>query len=663
MLSRISKEVKVLSIIDIFRKKKPAENKEIIKDVEKAQRDLEGPAKKMIAVVAVSFSLFQIYVNSFSYMPATIRNAVHLAFLLFMAFFLYPATKKSPKNTFTKLDAVLAVLGAIAGLYLAVNFNIIHLERGSIANTRDYAFAILTIIVLLEAARRAMGPIIPALSVFFLIYAKFGPYFPGMFGHGGFSWTRILYRMYITYEGIFGMTLSVSATFIFLFILFGAFLKSSGATDFFNDISVAIAGKKRGGPAQVAVVSSGLMGTLSGSAVANVATTGTVTIPMMKNIGYQPHFAGSVEAAASTGGMIMPPIMGAAAFIMASFLEVPYTRIMLAGIIPALLYYASVSMSVDLEAKRLGLKGLDASRIPSIIGVLKKRGLLIVPLVVITWALLVGKSAIYAGFIGIISTILASSVSKETRMGWRDILKALETAAYGSLQVGIACAVCGIIVCIVGMTGVGSALAYNIVKLSGGVLIFALLAVTVISVILSMGLPSTALYIVVAVTAAPALVDMGVAPVAAHMFVFWFGALSNVTPPVALASYTAAGIAGAEPTKTGFTALKLCAAGFLIPFMFAFNPVMVWENVTAFTIIRVMATGLIGVYALAIGVQNFMNARLTTIERILFLVGAFLMMDPGSFTDLIGIVVVALAFTVHFKRVGRRFRPETTATT
>jgi len=637
-------------------RKNKADKAKKVKEVEKAQRTLSGTQRKVVRVIAIIFAVFQIYVNSFSYMPSTIRNAIHLGFLLVLAFLIYPAREKSSKNKFSAPDIILALLGAGVGIYLAVNFNIVHLERGSIAITRDYIFAALTILLLLEASRRTMGYIIPALAVFFLIYAKYGPYFPGMFGHGGFFWKRILYRMYLTYEGIFGITLSVSATYIFLFILFGAFLKQSGATQFFNDISLALAGKKRGGPAQVAVVSSGLMGTLSGSAVANVATTGSVTIPMMKSIGYKPYFAGAVEAAASTGGMIMPPIMGAAAFIMSSFLEVPYLRIMLAGIIPALLYYSSISISVDIEAKRLGLKGLEESRIPKMFSVLKERGLLILPLAVIIWALVAGHSALYAGFAGIISTIIASSVKKETRMNLKDMLLAMESASYSAIQVGIACATCGIIVGIAGMTGIGSVLAFNIIRLSGGVLFFALMAVMIIAIILSMGLPSTALYIVVAVTAAPALIEMGVVPIAAHMFVFWFGALSNVTPPVALAAYTAGGIAGAEPTKTGFTALKLTFAGFLIPFMFVYSPVIVWEGATILTIARVLITGFIGVYALAVSIQNYMNDYLKIYERVIFFVGALLMLEPGIYTDIIGVVVIAAAFLFHFKRTGKGFR-------
>lgn len=634
----------------LFKRKNRTENIEV-KEAEAKKRNLEGSYKKVVAIVAIAFSLFQIYANSFSTMPTTIMCGYHLAFLLALTFLMYPSGKGSPKNKFTKLDIIFAILGMVGGIYLVANFNIIHMERGSQAITRDYVFAVITIIVLLEAARRVMGGLFPSIAILFIIYARYGRYFPGMFSHGGFSWTRMLYRFYMTYEGIFGMTLNVSATYIFLFIMFGSFLQKSGASGFFNDFSLSLAGKKRGGPAQVAVVSSGLMGTLSGSAVANVATTGCVTIPMMKSIGYKPEFAGAVEAAASTGGMIMPPIMGAAAFVMASFLNVPYLRIIMAAIIPALIYYIAISITIDLEAKKLGIKGLSST--PDLLEVVKQKGHLILPLIVIVYLLIAGRSAIYAGFAGIVSVIIVSSLKKETRMSFKDILEALEMTGYSALQVGIACATCGIIICVVGMTGIGSVLAHNIISLSGGVLFFALLAITAVAIILSMGLPSTAVYIVVAVTAAPALINMGVAPIAAHMFVFWFGAMSNLTPPVCLASFTAAGIAGSHPMRTAWTGLKITLAGFLIPFMFVYNPIMVWEGATFFTVIRVFITGVIGVYGLAVAVQNYMHNYLNLFERVAFFCGALLMMDPGAMTDIIGMVVLAAAFVIHYLRVKR----------
>lgn len=618
-------------------------------DTEK--RVITGTGKKVISYLAIALAVFEVYVNSIGMVPSIIRNAIFLGFLLMIAFLIYPATKKSPMDRFTKLDVILSVLGGIAGFYLAINYDIIHLERASIAITRDYVFAVLAIILILEAARRAMGYIIPALAVFFILYARYGQMFPGMFGHGGFSWQRILYRMYMTYEGIFGLTLTVAATYIFIFILFGSFLQKSGCTDFFNDIALAAAGKKRGGPAQVAVISSGLMGTLSGSAVANVATTGAITIPLMKKTGYSPEFSGAVEAAASTGGMIMPPIMGAAAFIMSSYLDVPYLRIVLAAIIPALLYFTAISITVDIRAKKLGLKGIEGEDIPSVMDVLKEKGILVLPLVVITFLLVIGRSPMYAGFSGIIATILVSFVKKENRMSLKDIISALESASMTAIQVGVACAACGLIVGVVGMTGVGSVLAHNIIKLSGGVVFIALLAVMVISIILSMGLPSTAVYIVVAVTAAPALVNMGVLPLAAHFFVFWFGAMSNVTPPVALASFTAAGLAGSDPMKTGFVAFRLVIAGFLIPFMMVYSPEMLMEGATFFSAIRIAVTGLFGVYSLSIAMENYMNGKLNIIERVIFFAAAILMIDPGMYTDIVGIAMFAVTLFIHRKRV------------
>ncbi|MFZ5943086.1 MAG: TRAP transporter permease [Bacillota bacterium] len=621
-----------------------------IKDKESVliARNLTGVQGKVVTVLLIAFSLFEIWYNSFGVIPGVFKNAVHLGFLLVLTFLLFPASKKSPTDRFTWWDIFLASLGAVVGLYIVFFYNDLHLVRNSIANGRDFFFAILAIVMVLVAARRAIGPLIPILSIIFLLYAKYGPYFPGLFGHAGLSWERILYRMYLTYEGIFGITLTVSATYIFIFILFGAFLNVSGAANFFNDLALAIAGKKRGGPAQVAVLSSAMMGTLSGSAVANVATTGTFTIPLMKRIGYKPYFAGAVEAAASTGGMIMPPIMGAAAFIMSSFLGVPYLTIMAAAILPSLLYYAGIIIMVDIEAKKLGLKGLPADQLPTLKDVLRKQGVLVLPILVIIYTLIAGKTPLFAGFAGIISTIIASWVAKgANRIGVKEALKAMEDGARGALIVGMACAACGFIVGVAGMTGVGSVIAHNIIKISGGTIFFALVLVMFACIFLSMGLPSTALYIVVAVTAAPALVKAGVLPLAAHFFVFWFGALSNVTPPVALASYTAAAIAGDDPMKTGWQGLKLTLAGFLIPFIFVYSPILLMQNFTLFKAGLAFITGIIGVFSLAIAAENYYAKKLSYFERFVFFAGALLLIKPGLYTDLPGLIIVGAAFIFH----------------
>lgn len=620
-------------------------------------RQLEGNQAIVIAVFAIGLSLFAIYSNSFMNIQEIYRNTIFLGFIFVLGFLLNPATKAGNKHKFSILDMIFAVAGLTGVIYILMNYIAIHNDRMSQPIVWDYVFAIITIIALLEISRRSIGIFIPVLTLGAIIYALFGPYFPGVMGHAGFSLERLLFRFYMTTEGIFGMTLSIATTYIVLFILFGAFLSASGATKLFNDLAVAIAGQRRGGPAQVAVLSSALTGSLSGSAVANVATTGPFTIPLMKSIGLKPKYAAAVEASASTGGMIMPPIMGAAAFIMAGFLGVSYNIVILAAIIPSLLYYAGLIIAIDIEAKKEGLKGMSKDSIPQVWAVLKEGGVLLVPLVIVILTLLSGKTPIAAGFAGIISAIIASwlTKSKSNRITMKKAAGALIDGAKGSIQVAVACTSVGIIIAVVTMTGLGATLSYNIIALSGGSLAVILLLVAITCIVLSMGLPSTALYIVVAVTAAPALIEAGVNPVAAHFFVFWFGALSNITPPVALASFTAAGLAGADAMKTSWIALKLCLPGFIIPFMIAYNPIMVMQTETgevasALSGILVFITAALGVYALSIAVFNFFRTKLNIIERIGFFVVALLLINPGLLTDAVGLAIGISFLTWHIIR-------------
>ena len=640
--------------------------KKAIKDVQNVDldneggggiRQLQGKQAMIIAVFALGLAIFSIYTNSFMNMQEIYRNTIFLGFIFVLGFLLNPATKTGNKHNFSKLDMILAVTGLAGVVYIIMNYTAIHNVRMSQPIVMDYVFAIITIIVLLEVSRRSIGIFIPILTLGAIIYALFGPYFPGVLGHAGFSLERLLFRFYMTTEGLFGMTLSIATTFIVLFILFGAFLNASGATRLFNDLAVAIAGRRRGGPAQVAVLSSALMGSLSGSAVANVATTGPFTIPLMKSIGLKPRFAAAVEASASTGGMIMPPIMGAAAFIMAGFLGVSYNVIIIAAIIPALLYYAGLIIAIDIEAKKQGLKGMSKDSIPQVWAVLKEGGILLVPLLIVIGTLLSGKTPIAAGFAGIISAIIASWLTKDkaNRITIKKATNALIDGAKGTIQVAIACTSVGIIIAVVTMTGLGATLSYNIIDLSGGVLAVILVLVMITCIVLSMGLPSTALYIVVAVTAAPALVDAGVNPIAAHFFVFWFGALSNITPPVALASYTAAGLSGADPMKTSWTALKLCLPGFIIPFMIAYNPIMVMQTETGevasiLSGLVVFISALLGVYALSIAVFNFFRSNLNIIERFGFFAAALLLINPGLLTDMVGLGIGLVFLTLHIIR-------------
>ncbi|RKO65839.1 TRAP transporter permease [Desulfofundulus salinus] len=621
-------------------------------------RKLSGWQKTIVAVIAILFSLFEIIANSLINMEEIYRNAISLAFMVTLAILLYPATRKSSQHRLSHWDALLAMVGAASVLYIVLFYTDLHVMRKSQAIMTDYIFAALTIVILLEVSRRVVGWFIPALCVLFLIYALYARYFPGMFAMAGFSLERLLFRMYMTTDGIFGMTLSIASTYIFIFILFGAFLRATGAASFFNDLAMALAGRWQGGPAQVAVISSAMMGSLNGSAVSNVATTGTFTIPLMKRVGYEPHFAGAVEAVSSTGGMIMPPIMGAAAFIMAGFLGIPYSTVILAAIVPALLYYASVIISVYLEARRLNLKGLDPSTLPRTSKILRERGVLLIPILVIFVTLLTGKTPLYAGFLGILTTIAASFFVPGCRLTLTKFLTALEEGATGILQVGIACASVGIIVGVVNMTGVGSVFAYNIINLSQGSILLALILVLLTSILLSMGLPSTALYIVVAVTAAPALVKAGVLPLAAHFFVFWFGAISNITPPVALASYTAAGIAESDPMRTGWAAFRLAIPGFLIPFLAAYNPILLMqtppgESFSVPAMLLAVVTGLVGVSGLSVATINFLKGYLSLPERLLFFVGSTLLIIPGLVTDSIGMGILAIALALHFARASK----------
>lgn len=620
------------------------------------ERRLQGWPAKAAAIIGIILALFVLITSSYLNIQEFYRNTIFLILIVVLGFFIYPMNKKKPGQKFSYLDLGLAVLAIISIGYITLNYTNLHVERMSQASTLDYIFAVVCIAVLFEITRRSIGWFIPILSVFAMIYAIYGAYFPIDFAHSGFSLERLLYRIYMTSNGIFGSTLSIASTYIVLFILFGAFLSASGASKLFNDLALAIAGQRRGGPAQVAVITSALTGTLNGSAVANVATTGAFTIPLMKSIGLKPRFAAGVEAAASTGGMIMPPIMGAAAFIMAGFLGVPYTVIVVAGIIPALLYYIALIFAVDTEAKKLGLKGLSKDNIPAVKAVLLERGALLIPILVVFAVLLTGRTAIMAGFAGIIAAIITSYLTrdKSNRITITKFFAALNDGARGSVQVAIACASVGIIIAVVSMSGVGSMLAYNVIDIAGGNLFLILLMVMATCIVLSFGLPSTALYIVVAVTAAPALVQAGITPLAAHFFVFYFGAMSNVTPPVALAAYTGAGIANSDPMKTSWTALRLALPGFIIPFIIAYDPILLLDTtegpIDYFRLLIVIITALIGVYALAVGLGKFVKTRLNIVEQIAMIAVAFLLITTDTMMDVIGIILFIAVMMIHYAR-------------
>jgi len=623
--------------------------RDILKDLESkliTQRKLSGKVSVVVTITAVAFSLMGLWTNSFGAILAIRQIGLFVAFSLFLIFLLYPATKNSPKDRATILDWVLAILGAAGGLYTFFFAESFAMRPFLTPNTMDYIFGIITICLILEATRRATGKWISIICIFFLFYAFFGPYFPGVFAHRGFTLERILIRMYLVDEGIYGITGRVAVTYIFLFILFGAFLKASGVAEFFNNIALALAGGAVGGPAKVAVIASAVTGTISGSGVANVATTGSFTIPLMKKIGYKANFAGAVEAAASSGGLLMPPIMGTAAFVMAEFLGISYVKIIIAGVVPAILYYFAVFLEVHLEALRLDLKGLPKKKLPRVKDVLLKRGHLVLPLVILLYTLLSGRSPIFAAFMALLSTILLSQISKDTRMGIRSILRALNEGARTVLSAGIACVACGIIIGIVAITGVGQVIAYNVLVLSHNILIFALFFTMVASIFLSMGLPATACYIIVATICAPALMRMGLAPLVAHFFVFYFGCLSNLTPPVALASYTAAGIARAEPSKVAWTGLRLVFASFIIPYVFVYSPQLLLQNIQFPGMLILLLTTLLAIFSLAIAERGYWKAPLRTFERLIFLGTSLALIIPEIITDILGIMIFITAIII-----------------
>lgn len=611
-------------------------------DRESGFRRLAGVAGRIITVLLIAFAGFQLYTAAFGVFDARIQRAVHLAFGMSLAYLLFPARSDASRRELPWWDVVLALLAAAAPLYLVVFYQDIVLRAG-MPTPLDLAVATVAVLLVLEAARRVVGLPIVIIAVAFLLYAWAGPRMPGFLAHRGYSFSAIANHMYFTTEGIFGIPLGVSSTFIFLFIVFGAFLEKTGIGRFFIDLGNAVAGWAAGGPAKVAVITSALEGTVSGSSVANVVGSGSFTIPMMKRLGYRPEFAAAVEAAASTGGQLMPPIMGAAAFLMAEFTGIPYIEIAKSALIPAALYFAGIFVAVHYEAKRVGLRGIPRDQLPSLWSVIKERGHLFLPLVGIIYLLGSGYTPMKAAFYGIVLAVAAAMLHSSTRLSVRDILEALEQGARGAIGIVMATASAGIIIGVITLTGLGLKLASGLIGLAGGSLLLTLLFVMVTSLILGMGSPTTANYVITSTIAAPALLRLGVPILASHMFVFYFGIIADITPPVALAAYAGSGIARSNPIMTGVVASRLAIGAFLIPFMFAYSPAMLLIDVTWWQAIELAVTGLIGMFGIAVALGGFYRVPTTMLERLLFLAGGLLMVDPGRWTDLIGLVILGAA--------------------
>lgn len=598
-------------------------------------------------IFAVIVSLYHMYTSYFGTPPIRIHRALHTSSMLILAFAIYPAFRKASRAKIAIYDWVLIIAAFWTGFYMWQNHNDI-LMRSANPETLDVITAAILVFLVIEAARRLTGWALPILAIIALVYAVFGRQLSGMFRHRGYSFEDTLANLYMSVEGVYGTAIGVSASYIFLFVLFGAVLQRSGMGQFFNDIALALAGQTRGGPAKVAVIASGFLGSINGAAVANVVTTGAFTIPLMKKVGYKPTFAGAVEATASVGGQILPPVMGASAFIMAETLGMPYQTIALAALIPALLYYIGIIAQVHLRATRLGLEGISRKNLPLVKEVMKERGHLILPLAFLLYMLFFsGRTVLFSALLTIIVAIIIAQFKKTTRMSVKDILDALADGAKTSVSTAVACACVGIIVGVVTRTGFAVNLANAIVSIGAGSLLLSLILTMIASIILGMGLPSIPTYIITATMAAPALQQLGVEPLVAHMFVFYFGLFANITPPVALASFAAAGISGADPMRTGFQSMRLAIAGYIIPFIFVFNPAMLMIDVSILQALQVALTGLIGVIALSIAVEASLWTNVPWWRRILFAGGALCMMSPDAMTDIIGIVVLVVAVGVQ----------------
>lgn len=600
-----------------------------------------GFMAKVISALAITFSVFQLYTAIFGVLDAQLQRAVHLGFAMALSFLLYPTRKSWSRTKLHPLDLVLAVLSAASPAYICICYQQLAMRSG-IVTPVDLIMGVMGLLLVIEATRRVVGIPMVVVVLVFLAYAFAGPYMPGVMAHRGLTVQQLIGHLYYTTEGIFGIPLGVSSTFIFLFILFGAYLESTGLGKFFIDLANAVAGWASGGPAKVAVLSSAFMGTVSGSSVANVAGTGSFTIPMMKKLGYRKEFAGAVEAASSTGGQLMPPVMGAAAFLMAEFVGAPYIEIVEAAVVPAMLYFAGLWLGVHLEAKRTNLKGVPRDQLPKAWLIFKERGHLALPLIVIVYLLVSGYTPMRAALVAIVLSILASSLRKSTRMKPIEIVNGLESGARNVLGVVIACAAAGIIIGVVTKTGVGLKLASGLLALSGGMLLPTMFFTMITSLILGMGVPTTANYVITSTIAAPALIQMDVPVLAAHMFVFYFGIIADVTPPVALAAYAASGISGGKPLLTGVNASKLAIAAFIIPYIFVLSPELLMINATPTGILWAVATAIIGMVGLSSAMIGYLYYYSTWYERIILFASGLLMIIPGIVTDVPGLMLFML---------------------
>ncbi len=642
-------------------------------------RNLVQWTARIVAVLAVSLSLFQLYTAGITALTALVQRSIHLGAILSLTFLLKAPFKSARKDKLTVwvlVDWVLVLASVTCTFYICYNLTDIFERQGDWLKS-DLAISIVGTLLVLEACRRVIGLVMTGICLAAILYAHFGPYMPELIIHKGYSIERIATTLWLTTEGIFGLPIGVAATFVFVFVLFGAFLESTGGGNFFIELAYSITGRFSGGPAKTAVVASGFMGSVSGSAVGNVVATGSFTIPMMKKVGYRPHVAGAIEAAASTGGQLMPPIMGAGAFLMAEFTETSYLTIVKVALVPAIMYYLTVLLFVHYEAKKYGLEGQPRENLPRAMKVIREGLHFIIPVVILIYVLMANYSPMMAGFVAVLSTVAASLAANSIRWAtsarrhphddpdrlslaqfglqeFKQTLGALEKGARNAVMVSVACAAAGIIVGMVTLTGMGLKFSSLVLDLSFGIEALAILLIGAASLVLGMGLPVTASYIVLATLAGPALLDMGVPLLVTHMIVFWYSQDANVTPPVSLASFAGAGIAGANPMRTAFTSWKLAKGLYIIPLIMAYRPLLgMGENyeLLHWEVVFTMVTTTLGLVAFASALERYFIRRATWLETGLFTLGAAGLFWPQAWGDLVGLLAFISAIALQ------KFRP------
>ncbi len=605
-------------------------------DQESNVRIWEGTPRIVVNVILAAFSLFCLYVTLFTSWLEELRLTTFVAWIVFLGFLVFPARKSHQRpNHIPWYDIVMMVVGTGAFLYYAVNAKTI-IQQGSIFAPYQIIIGVVGILALAEVCRRSVGLPILIVAGCFLVYAlTAGLSNPSLWGKLNYTIRYLFYGK----EGVLSTPINVCSKFIVVFIVFGAFLERTGIADYFIQVANGLVGRFSGGPAKVAVVASALLGVVSGSSVANTVGSGSVTIPLMKEAGYKGEFAGATEAAASTGGQIMPPIMGAAAFLMADYVQIPYGQIALKAVLPALLYFTGIFISVHLEAKKLGLQGIPKEKLPKM-GPLLKKSYLLLPLLLLIYLVSTSQKSIqYAAALAIVACIFVTLFSRETRITPMRILEALASGGQGSITVAAACGIAGIIAGTITMTGLANVIINAIVVLAGNSVFIALFLTMICCIVLGMGVPTTATYCIMAATCAPILVRMGVPLVAAHFFVFYFGIVADLTPPVALAAYAGSAIAQANPMKTAIQATKLAIGAFIVPYAFALSPSMLLIDTTAVEVILIVVTSLIGIASVSASMEGYIMGNLNWFQRGLMLVGGLMMIYPGTVTDVVGIAL------------------------